>query len=206
MLKRTKGRFLLTLLVITGLAGTFKNSSLTKPERKFVINELKESRVEFLESIKGLTPAQLDFKPSADRWSIRECAYHIAISEKELWEMLASSLKKPASPIQSVERMPDEVILKKLADLENNKLTAPGMLQPSKSPWQSTDEAAAAFKSTRTDHLKYVKSTTEDLRDHFIDHPMGKMDGYQFIIYISGHCRRHAAQIEQIKSLPGFPK
>jgi hypothetical protein len=44
MLKRTKGCILLTTLVITGLAGTVKNSALTSQERKFAVSQLKESR------------------------------------------------------------------------------------------------------------------------------------------------------------------
>ena len=42
MLKRTKGRILLTMLVITGLAGTVKNTTLTSQERKFAISQLKK--------------------------------------------------------------------------------------------------------------------------------------------------------------------
>ena len=41
MLKRTMGRSLLTLLVITGLAGTINDSSLSQKERKFGVNMFK---------------------------------------------------------------------------------------------------------------------------------------------------------------------
>ena len=46
MLKRTKGRILLTMLVVTGLAGTVNNSTLSNKERKFVIIQLKDTKTE----------------------------------------------------------------------------------------------------------------------------------------------------------------
>ena len=54
MLKRTKGRILLTTLVITGLAGTVKNTTLSNQERKFAVSQLKETKTDLLRSIRGL--------------------------------------------------------------------------------------------------------------------------------------------------------
>jgi hypothetical protein len=54
-----------------------------------------------------------------------------------------------------------------------------------------------------------VKTTQEDLRDHLFDHPVpviGTLDGYQWIMLISGHTRRHTAQILEVKADPNFPK
>ena len=52
-------------------------------------------------------------------------------------------------------------------------------------------------------------STQDDLRDHFRDHPVpaiGTLDAYQWILLISGHTRRHTAQILEVKADPNFPK
>ena len=205
MLKRTKGRFLLTLLVITGLAGTLKNTSLNKQERKFVVNELKDSKIQLLESLKGLSDAQLNFKPSAQRWSIKECVYHITMAEKGLWDLLTTTMEERVSLQTPAERIPDEDVLKKITD-RSNKLTAPEMLQPSNAPWKSTGQAIDAFKTMRADHIKYVKTSTEDLRDHFVDLPLGRIDAYQLIIFLSGHSVRHTAQIREIMADTHFPK
>ena len=72
MLKRTKGRLLLTLLVITGLAGTLKDTSLSHKERKSAMTLMKDSKTAALKSIKGLSEAQLNFKSSTDHCSIKE--------------------------------------------------------------------------------------------------------------------------------------
>ena len=43
MLKRTTGRFLITLLVITGLAGTVNDNTLSKTERKYAMSLMKDT-------------------------------------------------------------------------------------------------------------------------------------------------------------------
>lgn len=205
MLKRTKGRFLLTVLVITGLAGTLKNSSLTSQERKLVINELKDSKSELLKSIKGLSEQQLNYKPSRERWSIKECIYHVTMAEKGLWETFATTMKEPSVPVKPATLLSDEDVVNIATD-RVHKLIAPESLQPVKAPWKTANEAISAFKIIRMEHVKYAKLTTEDLRDHFMPLAFGKIDGYQFLLFMSAHCNRHIQQINEIKADPGFPK
>ena len=88
----------------------------------------------------------------------------------------------------------------------SKKATAVEFLQPNKAPWKSTEEALTAFKSSRTAHLKYTKNTTEDLRNHIFKLPFGSIDGYQFILFMSAHSRRHTKQIDEVRSDPKFPK
>jgi hypothetical protein len=204
MLKRTKGRLLLTLLVITGFAGTLNNTTLTKQERKFAIGQLKDTKTDLLKSIRGLSEKQLNFKPSADRWSIKDCFYHLTLAEAGFWKMLETSMKEPATPeVRSVVKIPDEDLLKGIPDPTTKE---PEPFQLAKPEWKSMDEAIPAFKSSRSQHLKYAKTTTEDLRNHLIQLPLGWVDCYQFIIFISGHCNRHTQQINEIIADPGFPK
>src|SRR5215475_14283296 len=116
MLKRTKGRFLLTVLVITGLAGTLKNSSLTSQERKLVITELKDTKSELLKSIKGLSEAQLNYKPSAGKWSIKECVYDVTLAEKDLWETFAATMKERSASVKPAVLLSDEEVVRIATD------------------------------------------------------------------------------------------
>lgn len=51
------------------------------------------------------------------------------------------------------------------------------------------------------------EAAQEDLRDHFMDHPVFKtLDTYQWILLTSAHMRRHTAQILEVKADPNFPK
>jgi len=206
MLKRTKGRILLTLLVVTGFAGTLNDTTLTKQERKFAISQLKDTRTDLLKSIRGLSETQLNFKQSPDRWSVKECFYHLTLAETGLWAMLETSMEKPATPEKRSEvKISDEDLLKGITN-RSAKVKAPEPFQPEKADWKSMDEAVSAFKSSRSQHFKYAKTTTEDLRNHFIQLSFGWVDCYQFIIFISGHSNRHTQQINEIIADPDFPK
>jgi hypothetical protein len=206
MLKRTKGRLLLTLLVITGLAGTLNNTALTEQERKFVVHHLKETKSEVLKSIKGLSDAQLNFKTAADRWSVKECVYHLTLAENGLWAMFEATMKLPSTPEKRTEiKISDEDIVKMITD-RSQKAKAPEPFQPDKATWQSAGEAASAFKAARADHLNYAKTTTEDLRNHVFQLPFGTIDGYQFLLFMSAHSDRHTQQINEVKADPNFPK
>ena len=75
MFKRTNGYILLTLLVLTGLAGRISMNTITSPERRLLIDHLKETKNTLVKSVKGLSEEQLNFKPAPDKWSIkRMCA------------------------------------------------------------------------------------------------------------------------------------
>ena len=203
MLKRTKGRLLLTLLVITGFAGTLNDTTLTKQERKFAVSQLKDTKTDLLKCIRGLSEKQLNFKPSADKWSIKDCFYHLTLAEAGFWKMLETSMNEPATPEKRSEiKITDEDLLKGISDLTAKDPELPS----AKAEWKSMYEAVTAFKSSRSQHLKYAKTTTEDLRNHLIQLPLGWVDCYQFIIFISGHCNRHTQQINEIIADPRFPK
>lgn len=207
MLKRTKGRLLLTLLVITGFAGTLNDSSLTKQERKFIVSHLKDTKTDLFKNIKNLSEAQLNYKQSSDRWSIKECFYHLALAENGFGSMLETAMKEPSAPEKraEVKLLSDETLLKAVTD-RDVKAKAPEAFEPAKAGWKSMNEALSAFKASRLQHLKYAKTTTEDLRNHFIQLPFGWADCYQFIIFMSAHSNRHTQQINEIMADPGFPK
>ncbi|MEP7375663.1 MAG: DinB family protein [Chitinophagaceae bacterium] len=206
MLKRTKGRILLTMLVITGLAGTVNNTTLSSQERKLAINQLKDTRTDLLTSIKDLSERQLNFRPSAGKWNIKDCIYDIALTEKELWDKLEKAMKEPATPEKRLElKISDEDLLKVINDLTAKNM-ATESVDLSKVRRPSIPEVLSAFKSSRTQYLKYVKTTTGDLRNHFIQLPIGWVDCYQSIIFISGYSSRYIQHINEIIANPAFPK
>jgi len=206
MFKRTKGYLLLTLLVLTGFAGRLHSDSLSGKERKFLVNHLKDSKAAFLKSVKGLSEEQLNYKAAPDKWSVKECIYHITLSETNLWTMAEAELKKPTNPEKRSEiKVTDEGLVKMMTD-RSSKFQAPETFKPEQAKWSSGDEALKDFKEKRANLLKVAKTTTDDLRNHVRPAPWGFMDSYQAVLMISAHTMRHTQQIEEIKSSPGFPK
>jgi PHP family Zn ribbon phosphoesterase len=206
MLKRTMGRSLLTLLVITGLAGTINDLSLSKQERKSAISLMKDTKSDVLKSIKGLSEKQLNFKAAPDKWSVKECVYHIAISEKNLWDLMEATMKAQANPEKRSEiKTTDEQLIKMMED-RSFKVKTQEAFEPKNTPYKSLDEALEAFKSRRMEHIKYLKSTTEDMRDHVVQMPFGWLDCYQICLMVASHSNRHTQQINEVKADPAFPK
>jgi DinB superfamily len=204
--RKTYNYLLLLFIVFSGLAGTPTDDVLSKKERKFAADHMKSTKAELQDAIKGLSAIQLTYKVSADKWSVQECVYHIAISEKTLWAMLETSMKAGPTPEKKKDlKVTDEQVIKMVEDRTNKVKTFPP-LEPQNTPYKSLDEALNDFKNTRTAHIKYIKATSEDLRNHFVQMPFGLLDCYQLSLMISSHSNRHTQQINEVKADGGFPK
>ncbi len=205
MLKRTIGRLLLTSLVITGLAGTINDNSISKKERKYAIGLMKDTRDEAINSTKNLSEAQLNYKTAPERWSVKDCMYHIAATEKGLWGMFEGAMKGAANPEKRSEiKVTDEQFVKMILD-RSQKAQAPEPFRPENIKYTSLDEAVADFKMNRLNHIKYMKASTEDLRNHVVQMPFGWIDCYQLYLLIGAHSNRHTQQINEVKANSGFP-
>jgi len=78
--------------------------------------------------------------------------------------------------------------------------------EPKNTPYQSMNEALESYKNMRADHIKYIRSTTEDIHNHITQLPFGMIDCYQICLFMAAHNNRHTQQINEIKADPGFPK
>ena len=205
MLKRTKGTILLALLVVTGLAGVLQSNSLTKKERKLATDLCKESRNEVFKVVRGLSEAQLNFRPSAEQWSVKECVQHIALTEELLWNMLQESAKKAPEPEKrSSVKLDDDQVINMMRSRER-KVKTFQKLEPVSAPWSDMPSTLKAFKDQRQKLIQYLRTTTQDLRNHIIESPLGTVDAYQFALLIPAHTQRHLQQIEEVMENENFP-
>jgi hypothetical protein len=186
---------------------TTASNTLTKDERARAIEYLKQTQKDFLASIEGVSEAQWKFKAGPDKWSIAETAEHIAVAEQTIWDLVSEKImKSPPAPEKAAEaKGKDETILTVIPD-RSRKAQAPERLQPT-GKWPNRAALAKDFEAVRTKEIAYVTETKEDLRNHFGDHPFLKtMDAYQWIIFNGAHCKRHTAQILEVKADPNYPK
>lgn len=184
-----------------------EKSALTQEERQAAIQYLEATRQKVLDSVKDLTDAQWKYKPSPDRWSAAEVAEHIAVSEGTLFGLVTNQvMKTPAAPEKkAAAKGKDEVIRNSLTN-RTVKAQAPEMLKPT-NRFATREETIKAFLASREKTIEYVKTTQDDLRGHFLAHPFFKdMDGYQWLLLISGHSERHSLQILEVRADPNFPK
>lgn len=192
---------------ISGWAQTAAPVTLTPEEREVALKSLQATHDKFLQSIAGLSQKQWTFKPAPDRWSVAEVAEHIAVSEATLFGLVQKQIMmSPATPEKREQvKGKDEIVLQTVPD-RSHKVQAPEFLRPT-GRWATEADLTKAFEDSRRTTMDYVRTTNDDLRDHFFDHPvLGTLDGYQWLLLISAHSERHTAQIEEVKADPNFPK
>ena len=198
---------LLTLTVLTcalSLAPAYAQP-LTQQERDSLLKHLQQTRQGFLDSIAGVSDAQWTFRAGPDRWSIAEVAEHIAISESTILAIVTDQIPKTPAISPNPNAIPDEKLLAWLLD-RTSKFQAPDMLKPT-NRWATRDALMKDFIAAREKTATFVKTTTDDLHGHGVPHPVFKMlDGYQWVLLLSGHAARHTAQILEVKESPAYPK
>jgi hypothetical protein len=183
------------------------SSTLTKEERDRAIDYLKQTKKDFLASIEGVSEAQWKFKAAPDRWSIAETAEHIAVAEQTIWDLVSGKIMKsaPAPEKRAEAQGKDEIILAKIPD-RSQKAQAPERLKPT-GRWATQAALRKDFEAIRDKEIAFVTETKEDLRNYFEEHPFLKtMDAYQWLIFNGAHCKRHTAQILEVKADPNYPK
>lgn len=178
---------------------------VTAPERTRAADHLKKTSAAFLASTKGLSEAQLTFKPAPTRWSVAEVAEHIAAAEDMLFGMVRDQVMKAPARGESTDlKAIDDFVLTAIAD-RTSKAQAPEPLIPNKR-FGSVDATLKHFQESRAKTLAFLNDT-KDLRAHAIDSPLQrKLDAYQWLLFISAHAERHTKQIEEVKADPNFPK
>ena len=97
----------------------------------------------------------------------------------------------------------DEAVLTMVPD-RTHKAQAPEPLVPS-NRFGSPEGSVKHFVESRATTESFLKSTV-GLRDHVMDSPLGKLDGYEFVLFIAAHSERHTKQINEVKADPNFPK
>lgn len=195
---------LFLLLSLSALFSFIHSNTITDTERKFAIDNLKQTQADLIASVKGLSDAQLNFKAAPDRWSILECVQHITLASQGIWQGQQAAMKQPNDSNWKASAT-DEMIIKKTED-RSNKLQAPEPFRPVHSPYKTLDETLKAFNEERDKLIEYVRTSQDDMRAHFIKAPFGVFDCYQMILLLSAHTNRHTQQLNEVKADPNFPK
>jgi uncharacterized damage-inducible protein DinB len=204
-----KKSLLFSCLVLAGLLmSAFRTApgTLSPDERKYAVDYYQKTKARLLADVKGLSPAQLNFRADSTRWSIYQCTEHIALAETLIWQWVQMTQHSPATPEKRSEvKMTTDELVKATTD-RSHKVQAPEMLKPG-SQFPSEQAALDAFVLRRDSTIAYIQMTQDDLKDHFITHPVfGTMDLYQGLVLLAAHCARHTLQIEEVMADPNFPK
>jgi DinB superfamily len=173
---------------------------MTQTEREHVVAHLQMTQSWLTDEVSSLSPAQLNFRPAPDRWTVAETVQHLVVSEPNYWKLLNDGLKQP--PKKLSEQATDADVLWYGIDRTQHEKTS-----PNQNPKDQKIDAAQALKTFLGMHaqlLDLARTSQEGLRGHAV--PQWGVDAYQCLLEISTHEQRHILQIREIKASAGFPK
>jgi hypothetical protein len=182
-----------------------QSGPISAEDRAALVDLLTKTKADFIQSIKGLSEAQWQFKPSPFSWSVGQTAEHIILSEEFLFGYSQQLLKTPAQfrtgPSGTDE---DKGLLTKVGD-RTHRVMNPAAIAP-RGRFKTPDEAIAEFTRRRDRSLEYARTTQDDLRHHLTaDGSGGQLDAYEFLLLMAGHSGRHTQQIKEIEANPKYP-
>jgi hypothetical protein len=200
--------FAVAMVAVLALAGaaSVKAQDVSQADKDRALQYLESTKKGVMDATRGLSDAQWNFKPAPDRWSLAELIEHLAAAEDMLRGVTQEQImKSPAVPVRSAEEIKksDEIVLTMVPD-RSHKVQAPEPLKPT-NRFGSPAEAQKHFVESRIATEEYLKSTP-GLRAHLGDSPLGKLDGYEFVLFTAAHSERHTKQMLEVKADPGFPK
>jgi len=203
-----KRGYAVAVTVMLALAGaaSARAQDASQVDKEHALQYLESTKKGVLDATKGLSDAQWNFKPAPDRWSVAEVMEHLAAAEDMLRGVTQEQImKSPPVPVRSAEEIKksDESVLTMVPD-RSHKAQAPEPLRPT-NRFGSPAAAQKHFVESRASTEEYLRNAT-GLREHLGDSPLGKLDGYEFVLFTAAHSERHTKQMLEVKADPNFPK
>jgi len=198
-----KVALLLPFLLLTNILAIAQ--ALSPADKEKGEQYLQQTRDGVIAAVKGLSDAQIKFKPAPDRWSVAETLEHIALAEDFLFQNVTNNIMKaPAGAPDRDTAKVDAFVLSAIRD-RSHKAQAPEPLRPT-TRW-TPSETLDHFLESRAKTIASLESTP-DLRAHVVNSPPlnQPMDAYDWLLFIAAHSERHTKQILEVKADPNFPK
>ena len=162
---------------------------------KELLPRLVESRAIWLDSVEGVVEEEGCWRSDPGRWSVLDCAEHVANVEHRILQTLRKAPAIPAAPADSLRenRIYDSVRSR------DARVPAPEFVRPA-GRYATLGEAVQAFVEKRRRAIEFLAGYGGDLRAIGATHPMlGPCNGYEYALIMSAHCIRHASQVREIR-------
>jgi DinB superfamily len=173
---------------------------MTQRDREDLVSHLQMTESWLGDEVSALSPAQLNFRMAAGKWTIAEVVEHLVIADPTYWQLFQEGMKR--APKHLEKQATDADVLWYGVNRTQHQKT-----EPIKDPRGKAIDIRQALNSFRKLHsmmLEYARTTDQDLRGHAV--PEWGVDAYQCLLEISTHTQRHILQIREIKADPKFPK
>lgn len=168
---------------------------------------------EVKETFGGLNAKQLNWKPSAEKWSVAQCLDHLIVSNKLEFPAIEDALKDGyRNPFWSkppfFSKLCGNFLIGMVKPGNNKRFKAPKSFRPA----QSNIDAGIVddFVANQEEVIRLFKmSECLDLDRVKIVSPIGSFFTYSLrdaLLTIVLHERRHFQQAERVMQVEGFPR
>ena len=201
MFRELVRRTALILALVVCAGGSRLGAEITSLERQRLVAHLEMTSAWLIDELSNLSQPQLEFRrPPPGSWSILEVFEHLIVVGPIYWTDLQNAVKAPLSSRNLSSR--DADILWYGIDRTRRESAIP--TEVPKGQLRDLRTGLEAYRKQHAQLLQYARTTTDDLRSHFVERQGS--DAYQWALLISTHEQRHILQIREIKADPKFPK
>jgi hypothetical protein len=172
------------------------------PRLEEIVDEIEAARSELLHIVSDLDEAGTGTRADPGQWSIGEILHHLVLMENLVMALLEKQVPRAkergvgadphtGSLIHSLDQFSIETV--------TDKLTAPQSVAPARGLTRA--ELLSLLADSRAKLLRANSQTDGiDLSQMHFPHPaFGRLDMYQWILFVGKHERRHTEQIARIK-------
>ncbi len=177
-------------------------SSELHPRIAELMGALNESRSELHACISAMSEQQRSAPPVGNVWSVAQNLEHLSLIEAGIGRLISSLMKQALAT--GAHETETSTVLSSVGIRNSERLSQPLPAPDAMLPKEgiTVDEALARLSVSRARLLTVLPSASGlPLATVNAPHPfLGELNGYQWILLIAEHERRHTRQIEDIAS------
>jgi hypothetical protein len=170
------------------------------PRLREIVDALHAARSRLVTAVVPLDQARMDAVSSSGGWSVGEILHHLQVTERSVARVVAKQVERAAAQGGGPDPRTDSVLgsLDRF-DIErpSPKLVSPQGVVPT--PGISRQALLDGLASSRAVLLAEVeKAAAYDLSRLSFPHPaLGRLDLYQWLLFVAQHELRHLHQVER---------
>jgi len=172
------------------------------PRMEEIVKEIDAARSELIHVVSDVDGAATGAREAPGQWSIGEIMHHLVLMENLVTTLLEKQIPRAKdrgvgadTSTESLIHSLDCYAIETVVD----KLTAPQSVVPAQG--RTRGELLSLLSDSRA-RLKLAIDEADgiDLSQMHFPHPvLGRLDMYQWILFVGKHERRHIAQIARVK-------
>lgn len=173
-----------------------------------------ENKIEIIEGLKNdiinnfdlLTPNQLSFKPSANKWSLVQVIEHLMLAETSSLNYVNKKILDPTTLLDKTFTSKFRALLLKIFFALPIKVKRrPKVVSPTDSP--DYQNVLLRWNIARNALRQFIDEQSEEILGKLIyKHPFaGRLNAYQMLCFFEDHIKHHQKQMNRIKNHKNYP-